>query len=253
MVPPHKPEHPTLGQTAIVVGASIAGLSAAAALAKHFEQVLVLERDTLPLRAAQRPSVPQGWHVHSLVAGGLQALERLFPGLSGELNAAGAVQVHWDLDVLVERVPFDHVPRRDCGFFSFALSRPLLEASLRARVRALPNVELVDGVNVQRLVPDADTRCVRAVEWKDERAKREERSADLVVDCSGRSDLTLQLFRELGVPVPPESVVGVGVTYSSALFEQTPGERDWKAAMTLANAPLASACGLLAPIEALGS
>src|SRR4051812_29251234 len=118
MVLSHKPDQSALGQTAIVVGASVAGLSVAAALAKHFERVLVLERDALPLTAAQRPSVPQGWRVHTLVAGGLHALERLLPGFTSELTAAGAAQITWDLDVLVERVSFDNFPRRDCGFFS---------------------------------------------------------------------------------------------------------------------------------------
>ena len=35
----------TLGRTAVVLGGSMAGLSAVGALAPHFDQVLVLERD----------------------------------------------------------------------------------------------------------------------------------------------------------------------------------------------------------------
>ena len=39
------------GKRAVVVGAGIAGLSAAGALADYFEHVVVLERDSLPLEA----------------------------------------------------------------------------------------------------------------------------------------------------------------------------------------------------------
>ena len=38
----------SLGRTAVVLGGSVAGLCAAGALAPHFDEVLVLERDELP-------------------------------------------------------------------------------------------------------------------------------------------------------------------------------------------------------------
>jgi flavin-dependent dehydrogenase len=42
------------GRKAIVVGAGMGGLGAASALAGHFEQTLVLERDVLPSAPAPR-------------------------------------------------------------------------------------------------------------------------------------------------------------------------------------------------------
>ena len=68
------------GKRAVVVGAGIAGLSAAGALADYFEHVVVLERDSLPLEAAHRAGTPQSKHVHALLGGGQRALRVLCRG-----------------------------------------------------------------------------------------------------------------------------------------------------------------------------
>src|SRR6516225_2026462 len=48
--------------------------------ADHFDQVLVLERDTLPSEPAHRAGTPQARHVHALLLSGQRALGELFPG-----------------------------------------------------------------------------------------------------------------------------------------------------------------------------
>jgi 2-polyprenyl-6-methoxyphenol hydroxylase-like FAD-dependent oxidoreductase len=74
---------------AVVLGASMAGLLAARTLSDFFETVTVVERDLLPDDAANRRGVPQGRHLHALLARGAQALEELFPGLLDELVIDG--------------------------------------------------------------------------------------------------------------------------------------------------------------------
>jgi 2-polyprenyl-6-methoxyphenol hydroxylase-like FAD-dependent oxidoreductase len=76
---------------AVVIGASMAGLLAARALAGHVDRVTVVERDRLPDGAQQRKGVPQGKFAHVLLARGLAVLDELFPGFSRDLEAAGAV------------------------------------------------------------------------------------------------------------------------------------------------------------------
>lgn len=56
---------------AVVIGAGMAGLTAASAQAAHVDQVTVLERDRPADTAAQHPGTPQALHVHGLLAGGL--------------------------------------------------------------------------------------------------------------------------------------------------------------------------------------
>src|SRR5690242_19395371 len=75
----------------VIVGASIAGLTAAAAAAGQFDEVLIVERDRLTDVAEPRRGVPQGEHGHVLLITGARALEQLFPGLAGDLRAAGSL------------------------------------------------------------------------------------------------------------------------------------------------------------------
>ena len=79
----------SVGKRAIVLGAGMGGLAAAAALSDFFEQVIVLERDALPEKPAHRSGAPQGRHVHGLLMGGQNALEELLPGFRDELAGGG--------------------------------------------------------------------------------------------------------------------------------------------------------------------
>ena len=63
----HRPA-PRLGDHAIVIGASIAGLFAARVLADSYDRVTILERDALPALGAHRRAVPQDRHAHALPA-----------------------------------------------------------------------------------------------------------------------------------------------------------------------------------------
>ena len=75
---------------AVVIGAGMAGLTAAQAISRHFGKVTVIERDALPAEAAPRSGTPQCQHAHMLLAGGLKALQTLFPGFENDLAEAGA-------------------------------------------------------------------------------------------------------------------------------------------------------------------
>jgi glycine/D-amino acid oxidase-like deaminating enzyme len=76
---------------AVVIGASIAGLSVARVLTDHFQHVTVIERDAPPQSTAFRQGAPQARHPHVLLKGGELALEQLFPGLRQELVDHGAL------------------------------------------------------------------------------------------------------------------------------------------------------------------
>jgi 2-polyprenyl-6-methoxyphenol hydroxylase-like FAD-dependent oxidoreductase len=129
-----------IGKTAVVVGAGIAGLTAAGALADWFEQVVVLDRDPLPDSPLHRPSTPQSRHSHGLLVGGLLAQDALFPGIIEDFATAGAVPVRINRDLREEPAHRDPMPQRDFGRSAFAMSRPLIEFTLRRRAAQLPNV-----------------------------------------------------------------------------------------------------------------
>ena len=79
-----------IGEHAVVLGGSLAGLAGAAVLAQRFERVTIVERDGLPQTGQQRKGVPQGRHVHVLLPAGLRALAELFPGVLDDLRERGA-------------------------------------------------------------------------------------------------------------------------------------------------------------------
>lgn len=204
--------------TAVVIGAGMGGLAAAAALASFFKQVIVLERDELPDEAKPRTCVPQGRHVHAIMTSGMQALQTLLPGIENALMAAGAVRYRAGADLQVERPGFDPFPQRDMGWDVYSSSRPLLENVVRQAVVALPSVTLRPLCNVQALLASPDGQGVSGVSFDNAVGQSESLRADLVVDASGRGVPTQAFLEAQGLTLPEEEVIGVDFNYATALF-----------------------------------
>src|SRR3954468_16766644 len=137
-----------VGRQAVVVGAGMGGLAAARALADHFEQVVVLERDLLPANASHRAGTPQSRHLHVLLAGGLRALNELFPGFEQDLAQAGAVPLRVTTDVRMELPGFCPFPSHDLGWEIYSMSRPLLERVVRKSLQRDSHITLHSGCRV---------------------------------------------------------------------------------------------------------
>jgi hypothetical protein len=120
----------------------MSSLTPAGALVEYFEQVVVLERDTLPPDAVHRAGTPQSKHIHGLLAGGQRALGELFPGFEQDLARAGAVPLRVTRDVRIEMPGYDPFPQRDLGFVTYSMSRPLIELVVRRRVERQANITL---------------------------------------------------------------------------------------------------------------
>jgi 2-polyprenyl-6-methoxyphenol hydroxylase-like FAD-dependent oxidoreductase len=238
-----------LGRQALVIGAGMSGLAAAGALANHFEQVIVLERDGLGDAPAHRPGTPQSRQLHGFLSGGLEALCRIFPGIDQDLAAAGAVPIRVAADIREELPGFDPFPRRDFGRVIYAASRPLLEHTVRRRARAHRNVVIRDHCRVIELVPSASRRSITGARCEGTDGSRETVSADLVVDASARGTLTLAALDAMGRARPRETTVGIHIGYATAAFEIPERSADWKAVFTFPSAPSDSRCGYLVPVE----
>jgi len=227
---------PLLGRQAVVVGAGMAGLTAARALADHFEGVVVVENDGLPASVTPRPGTPQSRHAHALLVGGQRALGALFPGFEEDLLQAGATTMRVSTDLRFERPGYDPFPQRDLGLDVYSMSRPLIESVVRKRVAAHNNISLRERCRAQEFVATAQT--VTSVRCESADGKSDLLPADLVIDASGHGLLTLHLIESLGQPAPPETSIGVDIGYTTAMFEiPADAPSDWKGLITLPEPP----------------
>jgi 2-polyprenyl-6-methoxyphenol hydroxylase-like FAD-dependent oxidoreductase len=217
---------PELGDRAVVLGASMGGLLAARVLADFFRTVIVVERDVLPDGPAVRRGVPQGRHVHVLLARGAQILDEFFPGLLDELVAAGAPV--WDDGELSElHLSFGGHEMLRSGKIAlepkalavYMPSRPFLECHVRRRLETITNVTILDGHDAAELTSTADHNRVTGVRVvnRDSGAERE-LAADVVMDATGRAAHTPALLDSLGYGRPLEDHIVMHTTYVSQLL-----------------------------------
>ena len=200
------------------------GLLAARALSETYAQVTVVDRDLLPEAAASRRGVPQDRQLHVLLARGREALEELFPGLTGELAERGVplVDLHGQVDWVNNGYPMCKAPST---LRAFGVGRALLEHAVRARVAALPGVELLPGCEAVGIVATPDARRITAVRVQErDAAEPRQLDADLVVDASGRGSRVPGWLTQLGYPAVPEERVPVAITYVTRLYRREPGQ-----------------------------
>jgi flavin-dependent dehydrogenase len=241
--------NPILKQ-AVVVGAGMGGLTAAKAVAPHFERVIVFDRDALPDAPAPRPGTPQARHTHGLLAGGHRALECLFPGIELDLVEAGAVRMRVRRDLRLEAPGFDPFPQRDLGFDQFGLSRPALERICRRRVERERNIEFRPRTRVTELTASPDNGAVAGVRFEDARGMRGSLAADMVVDASGRASPTLRFLEAIGSAKPAAIEIGIDQAYATAVFEKPEdAPTDWLGVVHAPTPPGSSRFGILLPNE----
>ncbi|MFD6437258.1 NAD(P)-binding protein [Streptomyces venezuelae] len=154
--PADRPGDPHGRGHAVVIGAGLAGLTAARALVNSLDRVTVIERDRLPQGPGRRPGIPQARHTHTLTAAARQGLEHLFPGLGQGLIRAGAVPLRVPQDLLLLG-PHGRLPRFDCGLPLLGAGRDLIDAVLRERLRTDPRVRFLPATRSAPCGPAATT------------------------------------------------------------------------------------------------
>jgi 2-polyprenyl-6-methoxyphenol hydroxylase-like FAD-dependent oxidoreductase len=197
---------------AIVIGAGIAGLLAARVLTDFYTEVVILDRDDLSAEGMPRRGVPQSRHAHGLLAGGLRVIEDLFPGIFEELVDRGATPADPQADGtwFFEGGPLCKTPSGTKGVLT---SRPLLESTIRERVRSLEGVTIIGDQAVGEPVSTPDRKRVAGVTTSSGAF-----DADLVVDAGGRGTKSSRWLKSLGFDPSPEEQVEVDLVYTTRLF-----------------------------------
>ena len=214
-------------------------------------RVTLIERDLLPADSQARKGVPQGRHVHALLARGLEIMSTLFPGLENELLAGGALPV--DLAGETRWYHFGGYRRQfESGYVSLMMSRPLLEWHIRRRVLTLPNVMALQECTVDHLLASADRTRVTgvALRRRSSTADLEHLSADLVIDASGRGSQSPSWLSALGYDKPEETVIKIGVGYTTRIYRRSPNDLIGARAILIApEPPQQTRVGVMSPIE----
>jgi pimeloyl-ACP methyl ester carboxylesterase/2-polyprenyl-6-methoxyphenol hydroxylase-like FAD-dependent oxidoreductase len=212
-----------MGDHAVVIGGSIAGLLAARALTDAYERVTVVDRDTLPAGDEDRRAVPQGRHVHALLPRGFDQLEELLPGIGDELIEDGAPTIEGLSDFRLS-IAGHKLPRIALGRLSVTASRRFVEGHVRRRILALGTVELRDRCKAVGLTTTADRKRVTGIRLTSiDGGGEEELDADLVVSASGRSAQLPAWLDRLGYGRAPESVLEIDLGYASRNYRLAPG------------------------------
>lgn len=212
------------GEHAVVIGASMGGLVAAAAVAPFYDRVTIIERDVLSDGPQHRRGVPQSRHAHGLQPGGLRALEELLPGLTDALIAGGAVVA--DLAARCEWfVGGGSLARGVSGVPGIGVTRPFLEHTVRARVAQLPGVTVQDATEVLRPLAALDGRgrqhVIGVVVATAGGGAERPLAADLVVDASGRATRLPGWLTDLGWAAPAEETVQCRMAYLTRRWRLT--------------------------------
>lgn len=209
--------------TAIVIGASMAGLFTARVLSGHFGKVYLVERDPVPDQPEPRKGQPQAKHAHLLLARGLETMQLYFPGLLNTLSASGATVCDPGQN-MVWNTYGDYRSLFALGRQNVFVSRPFLEWKVRQQVLELENVELLAGFSVDCLRTDEKRRQVTGVQISSQENKEVTRalSGDFIVDASGRGSRSGKWLEELGYEKPRESKVRCGMGYTTRIYQREP-------------------------------
>lgn len=143
----------------VILGASLAGLLAAAASAGIPTWSLSTGTRSIEELTSPRRGVPQSRHTHGLLVSGSRAMEALLPGLLDEVVARGAIlgDVIGGSRWVMRGAPMLSFPSTLIGVLC---TRTLLESQVRRRVRSLPGVELLGEHDIVALVTDDASRRV---------------------------------------------------------------------------------------------
>lgn len=237
-----------VGEHAVVLGGSLAGLAAAAALAERFHRVTIVERDILPPANSYRRGVPQGRHLHILLPAGRVGLAELLPRVADDLRARGARVI--DTRDVRFHIAGGSLLLDDADLDIVSATRPLLESVVRDRVRAQPGVRFLEGQDARGLLTTPDRSRVIGVRLGSRDSNTEDALAgDLVVDATGRSSRSPHWVAELGYPSPAEERLKVGVHYTTRLFRRDPGDLEGCQAVVVTIPPGDRRGGALLAVE----
>ena len=216
----------------VVVGAGIAGLGAAMALARSDREIVVVDRDPPPpanvetaFDTWERKGVTQLRHSHVFLGCLVTLIRDRHPRLHDMLHKAGAREL--DLEAsLPASLRDSYVAADGDQDLAFLFSRrTTLEHTIRAYVETLPGVRFLTSTIVRDLILEKTTPIpsVKGIRIERDGGAPEDLAATVVVDAGGRTSILVDRLREHGIAIDEEKSPA-GILYFTRHFRLREGQ-----------------------------
>ncbi|MFF8322055.1 FAD-dependent monooxygenase [Streptomyces bobili] len=219
-----EPSSPAL-RRAVIIGGSLAGMLAAAAVSDHVDAIEIIEAHELPSGPAARAGVPQAAHFHTLLSGGAEAIEQLLPGSIAEMIDSGANRVPVTTDMVMYSPEGWYRRWQNATHHQITASRDLTDWVVRQRLLKNTKVSMRQRTRVIDLL--GDRHRVTGVRLRSSSGEENEMTAQLVIDASGRSTRTPHWLKDLGIAGLSEARVDSGLSYASRVYQAPVSTRGW--------------------------
>lgn len=222
-------------ETVVVIGAGIAGLCTALALAGDERRLILVERDGAPpedgpdeaFKSWKRTGVGHLRQSHAFLARLRTLFQAHHPALLEELSASGVRDLPFEGMVTELQRPAYAPTPADAELTIITSRRTTLELVMRRYVERLPNVEIRSGVFVRRLLTERSAEGqlrVVGIAGEAGRAPVEIR-ADVVVDGSGKGGDLVDQLRAAGAKID-EFSESAGILYFTRHYRLKPGRTE---------------------------
>ncbi|NUV58819.1 NAD(P)/FAD-dependent oxidoreductase [Streptomyces sp. CAI-85] len=219
-----KPSSPAL-RRAVIIGGSIAGMLAAAAVGDHFDAIDIIEAHEVPNGPEPRAGVPQAAHFHTLLSGGAEAIEELLPGSVAAMVESGANRVAVTTDMVMYAPEGWYRRWQNATHYQITASRDLTDWVIRQQLLRNTKVTIHQRTRVIELL--GDKHRVTGVRLRSSSGDESEMSAQLVIDASGRSSRTPHWLEDLGITGLSEARIDSGLSYASRVYQAPVSTRGW--------------------------
>lgn len=223
-----------MSASAAVVGAGIAGMCTALALARQGFNVTIFERDIPPPAGDadqaffewQRRGAAQFRHPHAFLGLMCSLLEEHYPDLLGEFFAAGARRLRFEDTVPPNLLPQYEPEPGDEKLWILLCRRATMETVLRRYVEKTGGIEIHNATYVTGVVtqPRDGSLYVTGLELTDRRHDNAQTTfnADVFVDASGRASKFRRWFVDAGTDIP-ERRDDAEIVYYTRHYKLKPG------------------------------
>jgi 2-polyprenyl-6-methoxyphenol hydroxylase-like FAD-dependent oxidoreductase len=216
----------------VVVGAGIAGLGAAMALARDGREIVIVDRDAAPppnvetaFDTWERKGVTQLRHSHVFLGCLVTLIRDKHPRLHDMLHKAGARELDFEA-TLPAALQGKYVAADGDRDLAFLFSRrTTLEHTIRAYVETLPGVRFLTSTIVRDLILDQTTPVptVKGVRIERDGGAPEDLTGTAVIDACGRTSVLTDWLRERGISIDEEKSPA-GILYFTRHYRLREGQ-----------------------------